>query len=53
MRGYRLAPLVWAAGMTFAVATLSFTLVERPIREGSVPLIRHSTPRFGFAVAGA
>jgi len=43
---------VTRVAITFAAATLSFALVERPIREGSVPLIRHSTPRFGFAVAG-
>jgi hypothetical protein len=38
--------------IAFAIATLSFYLVERPIREGSLPLIRRSAPRFGFAVAG-
>ena len=38
---------------TALLAGLSFHLVERPIREGTVPLIRGSLVRFGVAIGAA
>lgn len=39
--------------MTFIAAGLSFYLVERPVRLGSVPVLRQSLPRFGLAISAA
>jgi hypothetical protein len=40
-------------GLTFLLATASFYLLEQPVRRGTLPLIRSSTPRFVAATSVA
>jgi peptidoglycan/LPS O-acetylase OafA/YrhL len=39
--------------LTFVAAGLSYRLVERPIRRGSIPVIRDSSGRFALAIIAA
>lgn len=51
--GHNTALNLTRLGLTVAIATASYYLVEQPIRTGRLPVIRRSGRRFAIAMAGA